>query len=302
MGIRLKISRQAERVLRFVLARVASVKVLVVIFRHRYLKTQHLVDLIRDLPDYPASMMTPNASITITLECASITPKLLANLAPTSQKSLANRSSISNLSMESDEIEIANLLSRTFTSEGSDKATTHDYHIVYAQSIYNLLRNRENIKIFEIGLGSNDPLIPSTMGFFGTPGASIKAWAKLPFVESVTGADIDKKILFTTDRIETFQLNQIDQQSWDMHSEYLRRRGPFDLIIDDGLHAFAANMMVISNCLELLTPGGEIIIEDVSDSSLTLWATAQELAREKFSIRGLKGKAANCFVIKKNAN
>ena len=64
-------------------------------------------------------------------------------------------------------------LKNLFNLYGSDKANSHDYHIVYA----NILKNRDKIeKVVEIGLGTNNVNVLSNMGMFGKPGASRRAF------------------------------------------------------------------------------------------------------------------------------
>jgi hypothetical protein len=270
-----------------------------VYFFQSFLPTKRIALLAKELPDYPASMMSPRDSVQLTLQCASLTPRLIARVAHLNLETSISHKLISYLPLNSREQELVELLAQSLAVEGSDKATTHDYHLLYAKILNELLSSKSNLRLFEIGMGTNNPLIPSTMGFFGKPGASVRAWAKLPFVEFVLGADIDETIKVDSPKVRTFQLDQLDQASWQKNLDLLEHVGPFDLIIDDGLHAFAANLMVIENCIDLLSPQGMILIEDVSDSSLVLWTILKTLTVDILDLAVYKGKAANCITIQK---
>ena len=66
-------------------------------------------------------------------------------------------------------------LKALFDHFGSDKATAHDYHLLYGH----ILQNREKIQcVVEIGLGSNFLDTVSNMGDGGKPGASLRAFKK----------------------------------------------------------------------------------------------------------------------------
>ena len=79
--------------------------------------------------------------------------------------------------------------------------------------IYNNLFShcRENIKlVFECGIGTNNLNFESNMTLNGKPGAS-KSVERLFCECSNFRADIDRNILFKEDRIETYHVNQLDQ-------------------------------------------------------------------------------------------
>ena len=51
----------------------------------------------------------------------------------------------------------------------------------------------ENINILEIGLGTNNPILVSTMGSNGRPGASLYSFREYLPKSNIYGADVDKK-------------------------------------------------------------------------------------------------------------
>jgi hypothetical protein len=157
-------------------------------------------------------------------------------------------------------------LKKHFDTAGSDKGSTHNYYELYAETIF----RKTDLRIMEIGIGSNRVSMPSNMGIYGSPGASLKVWNSLPNVIEVIGLDLDKEILFDEEKIKTYHLDQTDRESW---QRYKRERGEmkFDLIIDDGLHSPLANLVTISESLDLIKVGGHIMIEDIPPRSLPIW-------------------------------
>ena len=119
-------------------------------------------------------------------------------------------------------------------------------------------------RVFEFGLGSNDESIPNAMTAFGKPGASLRLWREFFPMAQIYGADIDKNVLFSDDRIRTFYCNQLDSTSlidmWVLVGE-----SDFDVIVDDGLHTFEAGKNTFDVSVRHLSTDGLYIIEDVSD-------------------------------------
>jgi hypothetical protein len=165
-------------------------------------------------------------------------------------------------------------LAALFTRYGSDKSTTHNYHLIYEF----LLRGKrqEPMTILEVGMGSDDPTIPSNMGVDGKPGASLRAFKEWAPRAAIKGADVDKKILFQEDRIETFF---IDQTDIGVLREAKQRFAPktFDLMIDDGLHLQGANLNFLVFALDLVKDDGTIVIEDVDEDDRLFWCVVSQV-------------------------
>ena len=152
-------------------------------------------------------------------------------------------------------------LKNMFIKYGSDK-NFHNYHILYSS----IIDPTKKMDIMEIGLGTRNPTIPSTMYFYeqeaqfiNTPGASLRAFKEFCPLSNIYGADIDREILFTEERIETFFVDQSDIES--LNSLFKNRM--FDIIIDDGLHHISSNMNTLLATLEHVNIDGYIIIEDI---------------------------------------
>jgi hypothetical protein len=156
-------------------------------------------------------------------------------------------------------------LKNNFIKYGSDKASTHNYYLIYAC----VLDQKNASALLEIGLGTNNVDIASNMGENGSPGASLRAFRDfLPFA-SIYGADIDKRILFKENRIKTFFVDQTNPETFDQLGNDIDDQ--FDLIIDDGLHAPNANIATLIFALPNLKKGGWFIIEDIPERAIDLW-------------------------------
>lgn len=155
---------------------------------------------------------------------------------------------------------------------GSDKGNIditnswHNYTTLY-YSIFNNFRNNK-LRIFELGLGTNNINLPSNMGKDGIPGASLRGWADFFPNSHIFGADIDKDILFNENRINTFYCDQTNPNIIkDMWNNSLLCDN-FDIIIEDGLHTYDANIIFFENSIHKLNKGGYYIIEDVLTSEI----------------------------------
>jgi hypothetical protein len=193
---------------------------------------------------------------------------------------------ITNVSQE----KAAESLSELFRFYGSDKSTTHNYHLVYGALLPFL---GPCPKILEIGLGSNNPNIVSTMGSHGMPGASLRAFMKFLPNSCVHGADIDTTI--KVDGAEIFYLDQCNLESF----EKIRKLGElnYDLIIDDGMHTADTSLNTLNFAIGALSKGGIIVIEDINEKNLPIWEVVCEILRESiFNSILIKTRAAYVFV------
>jgi hypothetical protein len=142
----------------------------------------------------------------------------------------------------------------------------HNYTILYDELFKNIRHN--NLRIFELGIGTNNINLPSNMGANGTPGASLRGWKEYFPISLIYGADIDTNILFTEDRIKTFFCDQTNSHiilnMWDN----INLQDKFDIIIDDGLHTYDANITFFENSIHKLNKNGFYIIEDIISDTI----------------------------------
>lgn len=151
-----------------------------------------------------------------------------------------------------------------FDMTHSDKGNRwHQYSRLY----YTLMRPLRDVEfnLFELGIGTNDPNIPSSMGISGRPGASLLAWHTYFKKANIYAADIDRKILDNSiPRIRTFYCDQTDagcvNALWN-HPELAEKK--FMIILDDGLHLPHANVNFFEHSIHKLQVGGVYIIEDI---------------------------------------
>lgn len=202
--------------------------------------------------------------------------------------------STDNLVFNEKQIHISNALASLFAEHGSDKSTTHNYHLVYGSML--ALFNSPP-KILEIGLGTNDPEIASNMGISGRPGASLRAFKAFSPQSIVDGADIDDSIKVEGCRV--FTIDQTQPKTFDV----IKRHGEvaYDIIIDDGLHSPDANLYTLEFALEAISDNGIIVIEDISSSAVDIWKTVRYiLSNAGYGAHLIRTKAAFMFIASKN--
>lgn len=197
-----------------------------------------------------------------------------------------------NLSQSKDCQELGDLFARY----GSDKSTVHNYHLMYAA----LLKGKRNLPldILEIGLGTNNTSLPSNMGKNGKPGASLRAFRDWGPNSKIYGADIDKEILFSEERISTFFVDQTNPKTLkDLAAQFSQKR--FDLIIDDGLHNTWANLNTLNFALDLLKPGGIFVVEDILNEYLPIWKISLSLTDTTFRPQLVKTRCRTVCIFRK---
>lgn len=183
-----------------------------------------------------------------------------------------------------------NELSFLFNSYGSDKSTKHNYHYIYSHifgqiSVKNLI---------EIGLGTNNTDVISNMTENGKPGASLRAFSQFLADSNIYGADIDKRILFNEDRIQTYYVDQMDIDTFSNIPDI-----KYDLIIDDGLHQVSASLNTLIWAIDRLSYGGFIVIEDII--KIEPWITISYILESlmKYQTKIIRCRYSYAFLAKK---
>lgn len=184
-------------------------------------------------------------------------------------------------------------LGQLFDRHGSDKARQHlQYHFLYGSILDKSAR-----RVLEIGIGTNNTDVVSHMGHLGRPGASLRAFRDFCPKASVHGADVDRRVLFTEERIRTHFIDQTDPNSFIALAAELD--GGFDLVIDDGLHSPHANVRSLEFGLRLVRPGGWVVIEDIGPPALPVWKAVAAMLPAQFACRLFESEGPLVFAVQK---
>jgi len=191
-----------------------------------------------------------------------------------------------------------NALCQKYNTDKGSLAPTRNDH-AYAD-FYDLIFSgiRESTKlVFECGIGSNNSDINGFMGIDASPGASLRVWREYFSNAKIFGADIDNRILFKEERINTFFVDQTDPSSIQSLWQEVEKseKGEFDVIIDDGLHTFAAATTFFSGSIHKLRVSGFFIIEDLEFEEMV--KLEQVVDTDKFSISYVKFQSSERGII-----
>lgn len=195
-------------------------------------------------------------------------------------------------------------LEERFSSHGSDKHL-NGYAALYESIMADVLAFQDSkISVLEIGLGSRNPQMPSTMAFGNfRSGGSLRAFVSLDSRIRGVGIDVDPECLFSEDRITTRLASQLEPDSLEAVAREFRD-SRFSLVIDDGLHFFGANFNALEIFFPLLRGGGFYVVEDIPTRSLPIWELILRAVPDT-SVRWnfwSENPAANCLVLQKLEN
>ena len=186
-------------------------------------------------------------------------------------------------------------LKERFDFYGSDKANVHNYHCLYGSILCDGNKARN---ILEIGLGTNNMDVVSHMGKSGRPGASLRAFRDFCPNADIYGADIDRRILFSETRIETYFVDQMDPSTLERLASVLPVRA-FDLVVDDGLHSPDANVATLRFALEIVRKHGWVVIEDIGPDSGIFWKVVAALLPENYRAELYRAEDGMVFAVQR---
>lgn len=177
-------------------------------------------------------------------------------------------------------------IGKIFRANRSDKAgPKHRYDLVY-QNIFSELRTEQSINILEIGLGTNNLDTVSNMGKNGRPGASLYSYREFFPKANIFGADIDKRILFKSERIKTAYVDQLKPRTFKQMHRVLGAPD-LDLFIEDGLHSVSASLNSLNYAISVTKKNGYIILEDLHNPQ-HIWQTLCLLLDSFFDFQSVK--------------
>lgn len=161
--------------------------------------------------------------------------------------------------------ELCHIMSRNRSDKGMG---WHNYTLLYDR-LFSGMRGT-GPRVFELGIGTNDTAIPSHMGAEGRPGASLYGWCEYFGAGSrVMGGDIDPKIQINHPQIRTVVVDQRSPESIRAAFASAADMVPFDLIVEDGLHEYAANEAFLRHSWSNLSQtGGIYVVEDIRSEDL----------------------------------
>lgn len=261
----------------------------------RHLRGENSVDVVTTLPALaPYSEGTYQERARLTLQTAARVIPLLASVAAANGHELIEPVDVTDFRVGGQDPVDATRLRELFDRYGSDKASDHDYHHLYSA----VLGAPDRVTtVVEIGLGTNNTDVVSTMGPRGRPGASLRAFRDYLPNARVYGADVDRRVLFTEDRIETCFVDQTDEGSFTELGSLID--GEIDLIIDDGLHSPDANLAVLLFALPRLRVGGSVVIEDISPDAQPLWQIVELFLRDSYDTALVSATGAMMFAVRR---
>jgi hypothetical protein len=229
----------------------------------------------------------------LTIQAINQTIPLLSTFAISVSQKQHNITSIKDFPVSDEDLEAARDIKKYFDKYGSDKAN-NGYHNIYGP----ILKNRDEITgVLEIGMGTNNTDVVSNMGLWGYPGASLKAFRDFLKSAMIFGADIDKRILFKDERIETFFVDQTDSVAFTELGKSIL--SDLDLVIDDGLHSPNANIETLRFGLTKIRIGAWVVVEDISPEALPLWEVVSALLPSNYEPHILHGESVLVFAVKR---
>jgi hypothetical protein len=253
--------------------------------------------ITRSFPMFaPFSAGSTRHRAVLTIQAANQAFPLMLDLLSRAGRKIEDPVPIESFVNSDDKRAAAGRLKDLFDYYGSDKAMTHNYHLLYGP----ILAQQDAVSaVLEIGIGTNNPDVVSNMGVNGKPGASLRAFREFLPDAQIYGADIDRRILFSEERISTFFVDQTDLGSFDAIADDLG--DSLDLIIDDGLHSPNANLATLLFGLERLKIGGWLVIEDIAPSALPMWNVISALIPSQYDCRVVAADKALLFSVRRLA-
>ena len=243
----------------------------------------------------PMSRGSWSIRASLTIQSAQQTFPLILELLSSTGDKIEAPTPISMLANTNAKQEAALRLKDLFDRHGSDKGdVSHGYHLLYGA----LLALQDASAVLEIGLGTNNVKFVSHMTSIGRPGASLRAFRDFLPGAQVYGADIDREILFSEDRITTFFVDQTDIVSFSALAASLPTE--FDLIIDDGLHSPNANLATLVFGLGRLKVNGCLVVEDISSDALSIWqVVSAALLPDRYESFVIEADQAFLFLVRR---
>ena len=182
----------------------------------------------------------------------------------------------------------------TFQRYGSNKGGEwkHRNEIIrsfYADLYEEELKEKKITNLLEIGIGQE----------ITSPGSSLRSWKALFPAAKIYGADINKRVLFEEENIKTFFTDQLNKNDLNKLKKNLNNIF-FDVIVDDGLHTYEANINTFEVFEDTLSKEGLYFIEDIRYPDLDKYYKFFENSKYDFKIiecLNVNETYGNCMII-----
>jgi len=158
------------------------------------------------------------------------------------------------------------ILGEKYCVDKSPVFKRHTYTPIY-HKLFSNMKNQVKL-LLEIGIG-NFPLMKTLTNNDYKPGASLRMWQEYFSINNtqIVGCDILEDVLFTDERITTFQVDQNNVESLNSLITKVKKIKEYaDIIIDDGSHQEQHMITSYNELWKLLKPKGIYIIEDINSS------------------------------------
>lgn len=203
-------------------------------------------------------------------------------------------------------------LDKLFLKYGSDKGGfvkskylgwfPHSYGNIY-DNLFFRHRNKK-LNFLEVGVGSSDMNIKSSLPTNSKTGASLRAFKDYFNKANIFGIDIDPKTMFKENRINTFVVDQTSSNEVKNFFKLIKKS--FFIIIDDGLHDYGANINFFHIAIKYLDKNGYYIIEDINEHKIDQFYNYFYLLKRKYRVNILNiyngkftGRSNNIILIQK---
>lgn len=144
---------------------------------------------------------------------------------------------------------LADSMAEALNAAYSDKASAHNYHVVYSH----VLGGKTVNNFLEVGLFLNE-----------LQHTDLNAWAAVYPSAAIYGADRKSGQLFNSGNIQTTFVDQTDPASLAALKSTFDVE--FDVILDDASHEFDKTVATFEALFEKVADGGVYMIEDVRDA------------------------------------
>jgi hypothetical protein len=162
----------------------------------------------------------------------------------------------------------------------TDKAYDHKFCDFYDYHLSSIRNN--DLKILEIGIWK---------------GESLRMWKEYFPNAQIFGIDIMQSALFSEDRIQTFILDQGDEN---LLKQFKSQHGPFDIVIDDGSH-FTHHQFI---SWDVFSDTPIFIWEDLHTSRMPHYMTVKnEFDHYPLDMaKKLSSTESNCFIFDRDSD